>query len=225
MRGIRGAAPAGGERAADPADRAKCGLAGPGRLERHRPRRSRRGLSILEIAISLSVLTTVLLGFSQALVRSMAASKMNREVAVATDAARQIVEQLKGADFGELFAANNSTAADDPGGVEVRLAGFAVAVIGLAVDVEEDGGGLGGDYLLQVREEHGVCELSGEELDRTAALTVVGVLLVLEQVGEHLDEVRLPTTKKPEIQMPFLPVASSSDSTAESSTETSSSRC
>ena len=69
-------------------------------------------------------------------------------------------------------------------------------MIGLAVDVEEDGVGRCGDDFLQVREEQRVVELLFEEVDRAPALAVVFVLLVLEQVGQHLDEVRLAAAEE-----------------------------
>ena len=64
-------------------------------------------------------------------------------------------------------------------------------MIGLAVDVEEDDIGVGGDGPLDVAEEHGVLDLALEELDGLLALPVVRVRAVREQVGQHLDEVRL----------------------------------
>ena len=45
---------------------------------------------------------------------------------------------------------------------------------------EENGVDLGRDDLLEIREQHRVGELVGEELDRTTLLAVVGVFLVLE---------------------------------------------
>jgi type II secretory pathway pseudopilin PulG len=90
------------------------------------PRASTRGLSLVEIAVTLSVLITVLTGFSQALVSSMVASRAARETAVATEAARSVMESLQATDFASVFQANNSVAGDDPGGVTLRLAGFEV---------------------------------------------------------------------------------------------------
>lgn len=101
---------------------------------RRRPRRptprsrrgGRAGLTLVEIAVALSVMIAILLGFSQALVKSMVSSSTARETAVATDAARQVMEALKASNFQTLFAANNSVAGDDPAGETVRLAAFGV---------------------------------------------------------------------------------------------------
>ena len=65
------------------------------------------------------------------------------------------------------------------------------AVVGLAVDVEEDDIGVGGDGPLDVPEEHGVLDLALEELDGLLALALVRVRAVAQQVRQHLDEVRL----------------------------------
>lgn len=92
----------------------------------NRPRQSKRGLSLVEIAVTLSVLITVLTGFSQALVSSMVASQAARETAVATDAARAVMESLQATNFQSVFQANNSVADDDPGVGTLRLAGFEV---------------------------------------------------------------------------------------------------
>ena len=86
----------------------------------------RAGLTIVEIAIAMTVMITILLGFSQALVSSMVASKVNREVALATDSARQLIETLQGADFTTVYAANNATQLDDPPGIATLTGGFAV---------------------------------------------------------------------------------------------------
>ena len=67
----------------------------------------------------------------------------------------------------------------------------AAAVVGLAVDVEEDDIGVGDDRPLDVPKEHGVLDLALEELDRLLALAVVRVRAVVEQVRQHLQEVRL----------------------------------
>ena len=56
-------------------------------------------------------------------------------------------------------------------------------MVGLAVDVEENGVGVGGDDLLQVCQKHRILELVGEEIDGSAMLPVVGMLVVLEQIG------------------------------------------
>lgn len=96
-----------------------------GRGTAHRGKSLRRGLTIIEITITMSVLVLVLVGFSQALLGSMVASKTNREASLAADGARQIVERLQGSELGRAFKAYNSTTADDEGG-DTLPGGFAV---------------------------------------------------------------------------------------------------
>ena len=64
-----------------------------------------------------------------------------------------------------------------------------LAMIGLAVDIEENGIRRRGNDLLQVCEQHGVGKLVREEIDRTFSLLPKGVFLILEKIRKHLDEV------------------------------------
>ena len=66
------------------------------------------------------------------------------------------------------------------------------AVVGLAVDVEEDDVGVRGDGPLDVAEEHGILDLGLEELDRPPRLARrASGSAVPQQVRQDLDEVRL----------------------------------
>jgi len=69
----------------------------------------RSGMTMIEIAIALTILVSVLLGFSQALLGSMVTSRVSREVSVATDGARQVISDLQGSDFDQVFATFNSS--------------------------------------------------------------------------------------------------------------------
>jgi len=64
------------------------------------------------------------------------------------------------------------------------------AVVGLAINVEEDDIGVRGDGAFDVAEEHGVFDLAFEEFNRLPALAVVSVRAVPQQVREDFDEVR-----------------------------------
>jgi hypothetical protein len=70
--------------------------------------RRRRGLTLLEIVMTLSILVAALLGLSQALLDSMTTNAMNRQVALATDGARRAVSDLQGAPFAQVFGLYNS---------------------------------------------------------------------------------------------------------------------
>jgi len=143
---------------------------------------------MIEVAITLSILLTVLIGFSQALMRSMRASQLNRETAVATNAARQMMSALQAEDFDTLFAANNSVAGDDPGGVTLRPAGFAVQ--GLEPR-PGDPDGLCGEIIFPEVEVGGTSELREDaqlpELEMPRDLTGDGVRDSLD----HSDDYRI----------------------------------
>src|SRR5205823_636447 len=67
---------------------------------------------------------------------------------------------------------------------------------GLAVDVEKNDIGVGGNSPLNVREEHGVLHLALKEFDGLSCLSVVRMRPVSEQVRNDLQEVRLPGTEE-----------------------------
>ncbi len=83
-------------------------------------------MTLIEVSISVTILVTILMGFCQALMGSSKAARTAREASIATDAARQMMETLRAENFSAVFAANNSSAADDPGGMTARLAAFDV---------------------------------------------------------------------------------------------------
>lgn len=90
------------------------------------PQSARAGFGLLEVMVSLSVLTIALLAFSQAILMSLAASQVQREQGIARDAARQMIERMQAETFSEVFARYNATAADDPGAGNLFAAAFAV---------------------------------------------------------------------------------------------------
>lgn len=104
----------------------------------------------------MMILITILLGFCQALTGSMSASRSQRETAIATGAAREIISQLQAADFETLFADNNSSTLDDAGAGMVRLAAFDVPGLNVRAG---DPDGLCGQILLPEVTAAGVSQL------------------------------------------------------------------
>jgi len=101
-------------------------------VPRRETRRSQRGVTILEIVVSASVLLVAAVGVTRSVVGSMAMTRTNRETSLATHAARRAVEQLRQEGFAEVFARYNDYPADDPDGPGTAPgAGF--PVIGLQV--------------------------------------------------------------------------------------------
>lgn len=117
------------------------------RGRRRIPCEGRRGLTLLELTVVMSVLLVAFLGMSQAISSSMAVTEMNRETALATDAGREMLEVLDGdEDFATVFARYNAVSSDD-GGVATPGSGFAVAGLRPA---EDDTDGLVGEIVFPV---------------------------------------------------------------------------
>lgn len=144
-------------------------------------------MTLVEIAISLSILVTILLGFSTALMSSMKASHTSREAAVATDAAREIMETLQASDFDTLFQNNNSVAADDVGGMPARLAAFAVDGLNPR---SGDADGLCGEILLPEVVAGGVSQLREDvsipALNMPRDLNGDGIVDNADHVGDYM---------------------------------------
>ena len=64
----------------------------------------------------MAFLLVATLGYSQSLIAGMRLADTTRERALATQAARQILEELQDEDFGDVFALYNESAGDDPQG-------------------------------------------------------------------------------------------------------------
>ena len=71
------------------------------------------GFTLVEVMIALVVIVLALQGFSQSIVASMVAADADSEVRRATEGARQAMEQIKGANFEDIFALYNDYAGDD----------------------------------------------------------------------------------------------------------------
>ena len=85
-----------------------------------------------------------------------------------------------------------------------QITALAAAMVGFAVDVEENDIGRGGYRPLDVREEQGVPHLVREEVHGPAGLPVLGVRAIAEQVGKDLQQMRLPGTEKSRNPDPHL---------------------
>ncbi|MCP3920531.1 MAG: hypothetical protein GY711_33815 [bacterium] len=66
--------------------------------------------------VALSVVLVTFLGFSQSILSSIKLTDTDRESGIAMEAAREAIERLQAAPFGEVFARFNDTALDDPVG-------------------------------------------------------------------------------------------------------------
>lgn len=100
------------------------------------------GFTLLELMIAVGVLLFGLLGFSQAVLRSVATNEATREGALAAEAARQVLETLQAETFGEVFRRYNAEPADDPG-VAGTAPGSNFAVPGLTAQSSDADGFVG----------------------------------------------------------------------------------
>lgn len=92
----------------------------------------RRGFSLLEVMIAMTVLTVAILGLVTAIVTSMRLTTTNRENTLAMNAARQKIEEMQAwpGGFSEVFAAYNNATGDDAG-LAAAAPGGAFTVAGL----------------------------------------------------------------------------------------------
>jgi len=112
------------------------------------PRRSRAGLTLVEILCALAVLMIGLLGFTQAIFASSRSSQATKENTLATQAARRVLEEIQANVFDELFWRYNALASDDPGG-SGTAAGANFAVTGLQATAD-DADGFPGEVIMPV---------------------------------------------------------------------------
>ncbi|HKX45377.1 MAG TPA: prepilin-type N-terminal cleavage/methylation domain-containing protein [Planctomycetota bacterium] len=130
--------------------------------------RSRRGFSLVELAIAMVILLVALLGFSKSIVSSSITSEVAHESALATEASRQVLETLRGLPFDEVYARFNTDPADDPGGANTAPgAGFAVE--GLEA-VEGDADGFVGEIVFPT-----TVTMAGLELREDVVLPALGM--------------------------------------------------
>ncbi|HUR27079.1 MAG TPA: type II secretion system protein [Planctomycetota bacterium] len=79
-------------------------------------RAARRGFSMLELMVVMAVLTMAVGMFSSTLISTTRHSRMKRELAIASEGARNAMELMRSQACSTLFATYNTIAGDDPGG-------------------------------------------------------------------------------------------------------------
>jgi len=73
------------------------------------------GFSIVELLIALTVLVAAMVGFSQAIVGAGSLAAVTRESALANEAARSLLEELRATPIDEVFLRYNDEPGDDAG--------------------------------------------------------------------------------------------------------------
>jgi type II secretory pathway pseudopilin PulG len=119
-----------------------------GRASSGGARHRRAAFTVLEVLIAASAMLVAALGFSQALIATMRASRLTREQAVATEAARQRIEQIRSVNFRDAFRQYNAHPDDDLNGIGTAPGGnFAVAGLDPAAG---DNDGFAGEIVFPV---------------------------------------------------------------------------
>jgi hypothetical protein len=105
-------------------------------------RRTRAGLTILEVVIGVALLVTGVLGYLHVVAEAMATAEANAERALATEAARQRIEEMKSRPLGQVLALFDDDPANDPGGAGTAPGGT-FTVPGLAARTDAVDGAVG----------------------------------------------------------------------------------
>lgn len=83
-------------------------------MYQRRPQSARTGFTLVEVLVAVLVLVCALTAFTRSLLGTVQLGRSNREAALATEGARGVIEAFYAADFEDVFALYNETAADDP---------------------------------------------------------------------------------------------------------------
>lgn len=124
--------------------------------------RASAGFTFVELAVVLTILLVALLIFSNTMNGMSRQRAVNRETALATEAARNQIETMRGTEFARVFATYNSDPKDDPQGPGTAPGNrFQVANLSATKDSPD---GLQGEVFFPSTEVGGGLELR-EDLD------------------------------------------------------------
>lgn len=153
-------------------------------------------MTMVEVMVALVILTMCVGMLTSTIASTTVQATVNRENAIAVEAARAAIEDMHNVEFSELFALFNEFGLDDPGGPNTGF-GPHFAVVGLQ-PVEDDPDGMvgevimpGGLGILQETEENELLglprDLNGniqvEEGDRSGDYLVLPVVVRLRWQG------------------------------------------
>src|SRR5262245_15136649 len=126
--------------------------------------RSRAAFTLLEVLCAVVVLALAALGLSRAMIASNQLASDSRERALATEAARRMLEELQDTSFGSVFRTYDANPANDLGGAG-KAPGANFTVDGLQA-TPDDADGMVGEIVFPV---------IGTQLRETADLPELGM--------------------------------------------------
>ena len=140
-------------------DRGGSGEVNWGKRTRYggRAHRARRGITLIEVMLAVSVMSIALTSFIVGILSSSVATETSHEATIAQEAVRRMVETLQAADFTEVYALFNANGADDPDGAGTAP-GNGFVVDGLQV-LSGDADGLAGEIRFPTADKGGVLVL------------------------------------------------------------------
>ena len=113
---------------------------------RRRPRLARRGMTLVEVMVALVILTMCVGMLTSTIASTSVQATVNRENAIAVEAARAAIEDMHNVPFEDVFALFNDVDADDPAGPGTAF-GPHFDVFGLSA-ADHDPDGLVGQVIL-----------------------------------------------------------------------------
>lgn len=126
-------------------------------------RRARAGFSLVEVSVATCVMVVALSALVSSLVASSGMHRVSSETAIAQRAAVQLLEQMQGAPFEQIYRAYNASAADD-GGLTIAPPGANFAVAGLDA-LPGDADGMCGEVQFPDVDVAGVPQLREDAVD------------------------------------------------------------
>ncbi len=128
-----------------------------------RAKRSRAGFALVEVMMAAVVLTVAISGLSASILVAMSLNRVNRDTAIAQQAARRTLEEITSRTFSETFAAYNANVGDDAG-LMSAAPGANFAVQGLRT-LPGDADGLCGRVIFPTQLVGGVEQLREDVVD------------------------------------------------------------
>lgn len=153
-----------------------------------RAKRSRAGFALVEVMMAAVVLTVAISGLSASILVAMSLSRVNRDTAIAQQAARRTLEEIESRTFSEIFAAYNANAGDDVGLLSAAP-GANFAAQGLSA-LPGDADGLCGRVIFPTQLNGGVEQLREDVVDAELGMPLdlngdLGVIDALDHAANY----------------------------------------